>query len=545
MNSSNSSLKIFSLIIFILSLAGCQTQPDYTIVKGKLLGSDNTSLVKANVSLNYTTSGKAIQVVEISKDGSYEIELKHDGIFNLTFSGVNHEAITVPILNDRRESIQLNVKLQRYNYVDNFEDVNIIGDFNHFNFRSSQRMTKQNDGTFTAEFKTDKDSLAYQLLGIEKTGRSINGTMSDKYVYDGGGDYRSVVAVKDGKVKIVFDPSKIKRDEIKPVVTFRNDDRQSKLYSLRERLDAREKNYRIEAAKTPGQKPQIDYSKDFADIKQKIESATSDFDRNIQYINYLHLADLSGENQNNEIVKKAFKTIEPSSYLWSIDPTVLDLSIQQDNNKNKYEYVDKVINRNKDMGVVAYLFYVKMDEAQSAGNLEEAKKYQSNLKNNFSETPFGKYASLIVIDTKITAGKPVPSFSVKSLIDSRKIFSNKSLKGKVYLIDFWASWCQPCIGEMPYLHEAYKKYHDKGFEILSLSFDQKAGDIEKFRKAKWPMPWDHSFVDNGFKSDLAKEFQVEGIPKPILVNKDGKIIATESQVRGQNLLEVLNKVYSN
>ncbi len=197
------------------------------------------------------------------------------------------------------------------------------------------------------------------------------------------------------------------------------------------------------------------------------------------------------------------------------------------------------------MGVVAYLFYVKMDEAQSSGNIEEAKKYQSNLVNNFSETPFGKYAKLIVLNEKIISGKPVPSFSVKSLKDPRKIFSNKNLKGKVYLIDFWASWCNPCVGEMPYLHEAYKKYHKKGFEILSLSFDQKVDDIYKFRKAKWPMPWDHSFVVNGFNSELAKEFQVEGIPKPILVGRNGKIIATESQVRGQNLLEVLNRVYSN
>ena len=313
MNSSNSSLKIFLLIIIIVSFVGCQPKPNYTIVKGKLLGSDNPSLIMANVSLNYTTGGKAIQVIDVNKDGSYEIELKHDGLFNLSFSGVNHEAITVPILNDKRETIILNIKLQRYNYNDKFEDVNIIGDFNHFSFRSAQRMTKQNDGTFTAEFKTDKDSLAYQLLGVEKTGRSINGTMTDKYVYDGGGDYRSVVAVKDGKVKIVFDPSKIKRDETKSEVTFNNDDRQTKLYSLKKQLEAREKKYRIEASKTPGQKPQIDNTNDFAKIKQKIESSKNDFDRNIQYINYLHLAEISGENQDNEIVKDAFKNIEPSS----------------------------------------------------------------------------------------------------------------------------------------------------------------------------------------------------------------------------------------
>ena len=372
--------------------------------------------------------------------------------------------------------------------------------------------------------------------------------MADKYVYDGGGDYRSIVEVKDGSVKIVFDPSKIKRDSTKFEIVFKNDDRQSKLYSLKEELDSREKTYRAELEKNPGKKPQINFTNQFVEISKEIESAKDHFEKNLQFINYLHLANLTGEIPDKEIVQKAFIDIEPSSYLWSIDPTILDLSLQQNkesNNDNKYEYIDKVINQNKDMGVVAYLLYVKMDNAQSNGNIEEAKNYQSKLINDFGYTPFGKYAKLIVVDPKISAGQPVPSFSVKSLKDSKKIYSNISMKGKIYLIDFWASWCQPCIGEMPYLHEAYKKYHNKGFEILSLSFDQQEGDINKFRNAKWPMPWNHSFVVNGFKSDLAKEFQVAGIPKPILVDKDGKIIATESQIRGQNLLGELGKVFSN
>ena len=214
---------------------------------------------------------------------------------------------------------------------------------------------------------------------------------------------------------------------------FKNDDRQSKLYSLKEELDSREKTYRAELEKNPGKKPQINFTNQFEEISKEIESAKDHFEKNLQFINYLHLANLTGEIPDKEIVQKAFIDIEPSSYLWSIDPTILDLSLQQNkdsNTDNKYEYINKVINQNKDMGVVAYLLYVKMDNAQSNGNIEEAKNYQSKLINDFGYTPFGKYANLIVVDPKISAGQPVPSFSVKSLKDSKKIYSNTSMKGK-------------------------------------------------------------------------------------------------------------------
>ncbi len=97
---------------------------------------------------------------------------------------------------------------------------------------------------------------------------------------------------------------------------------------------------------------------------------------------------------------------------------------------------------------------------------------------------------------------------------------------------------------MENLHQAYQKYKDKGFTILSLSFDQKPEDVKKFRDSSWKMPWMNSYVTGGFQSEIAQKFQVTGIPKPILVGKDGKIIAAESALRGENLIHILDKVFS-
>jgi len=56
------------------------------------------------------------------------------------------------------------------------------------------------------------------------------------------------------------------------------------------------------------------------------------------------------------------------------------------------------------------------------------------------------------------------------------------------MIDFWVTWCGPCKAEMPVLHKVYEKFKDKGFEILSISFDQTADAIDKYRKGEWKMP---------------------------------------------------------
>jgi thiol-disulfide isomerase/thioredoxin len=180
--------------------------------------------------------------------------------------------------------------------------------------------------------------------------------------------------------------------------------------------------------------------------------------------------------------------------------------------------------------------------AQMMGKAEVLKRYYNILVNEYGDTQFGQIAKArLKPELTIAVGKPVPDFSVTALEDSKKVYSKSSLKGKYYLLDFWAVWCGPCIAEMDNLHEAYEKFKKKNFEILSLSFDPKPEDVIKFRNEKWKMPWLHSFVQGGFNSDLAKSFEVIGIPKPILVDRDGNIVATDMDLRGEHLEKTLAK----
>lgn len=142
---------------------------------------------------------------------------------------------------------------------------------------------------------------------------------------------------------------------------------------------------------------------------------------------------------------------------------------------------------------------------------------------------------------KTPVGAVAPPFAVTNLEDPKVTFTNAAFAGKYVLIDFWASWCPPCRAELPGVHRAYARFKDKGFEILSLSWDLKPEDIAAFRaKEGTPMPWKHAYLGRG-KHPLNDAYGVVGIPKPVLVGPDGKIVATDAQLRGEKLFATLEK----
>jgi thiol-disulfide isomerase/thioredoxin len=98
-----------------------------------------------------------------------------------------------------------------------------------------------------------------------------------------------------------------------------------------------------------------------------------------------------------------------------------------------------------------------------------------------------------------------------------------SLKGKVVLIDFWASWCGPCRRENPHVKQIYEKYKDKGFEIYGVSLDNDEGQW-KAAIAKDGLGWKHVSDLGGWQSGAAKVYQVRSIPQTFLLDKDGRIV---------------------
>lgn len=112
-------------------------------------------------------------------------------------------------------------------------------------------------------------------------------------------------------------------------------------------------------------------------------------------------------------------------------------------------------------------------------------------------------------------------------IDGREVDLAK-MRGKVVLIDFWATWCQPCIRELPGLIQAYSALKDKGFEIIGISVDDDLGKLERFVK-EVGVTWPQYFDSKGFQNDIASRFEIQVVPTMWLVGKDGIVISTNAR----------------
>ncbi|MEY3480216.1 MAG: Thiol-disulfide oxidoreductase ResA [Verrucomicrobiota bacterium] len=106
-------------------------------------------------------------------------------------------------------------------------------------------------------------------------------------------------------------------------------------------------------------------------------------------------------------------------------------------------------------------------------------------------------------------------------VDGRKV-DLADLRGKVVLVDFWATWCPPCVEEVPGVVDTYGKFKDQGFEIVGVSLDQDKGALEKFT-AENKMTWPQFFDGKGWDNELAKRFKIESVPTMWLLDREGKL----------------------
>ena len=165
-----------------------------------------------------------------------------------------------------------------------------------------------------------------------------------------------------------------------------------------------------------------------------------------------------------------------------------------------------------------------------------------DIKAQFPDTKPGKGADhVLAMITQQTAAKSVqdslsvgstfPDFAVQDL--NGKPLSVAGFKGKVVLVDFWATWCGPCRAELPNVIDTYKKYHSQGFEIIGVSLDSDRDKLDGFLKQQDGMTWQQYFDGQGWSNKLAVKYGVEAIPFAVLVGPDGKVIGKD--LRGDDL----------
>lgn len=122
-------------------------------------------------------------------------------------------------------------------------------------------------------------------------------------------------------------------------------------------------------------------------------------------------------------------------------------------------------------------------------------------------------------------GKPIElKFTA---LDGREVDLAK-LKGKVVLIDFWATWCGPCVAEFPKLKATYEKWHDQGLEIISISLDDDKEALRNFLKKNGPAPWPQYFDGKGWGNQISFRFGINAVPTVFVVDKNGKLASNNA-----------------
>jgi thiol-disulfide isomerase/thioredoxin len=211
--------------------------------------------------------------------------------------------------------------------------------------------------------------------------------------------------------------------------------------------------------------------------------------------------------------------------------------INQFRENDSLQKVALITQMEKNPASLAWIFF--QDKLDMVNDFATIDKTETAMFKAYPDNIFvQQYHQQVEVERKTAIGAVAPEIA---LTDTEgKIRKLSSLKGKVVLIDFWASWCGPCRKENPNVVAMYKKYHDKGFEIYSVSLDKERGSwLAAIAKDNliWP---DHVSDLKYWKSAGAASYGVTSIPFTVLIDKKGKIVA--KKLRGEELESKVNEL---
>jgi len=551
-----------SALCVLTSLGISQTRtPPATVITGTLLGADGAPMKLAHVQIWKGTRSTGATRSLVGADGRYAIATQYAGTLKVQFTGVDHYSATVPLLVARPATIVMDVRLKRYEFTDSLGRIKAIGDWNHFKSSTGRALVRQPDGRYTLDVAMDADTLAYQLVGLEKSGAgSINGPQTGRYAYDNGGGYHSVIPVKDGHATIVLDPSALVRVPGRLRVVFGDGSPfWARAYGLIHTCDIEQGAYDDSSSAAKERKDSVHFDWKPALHRRTVALAR---ERNplLRQLLLLQLWDATtaAATHDTGVARRVIAEIPPSSPWLSLLPNAVgsvDDALQlvysrakdpgepSDTmyNRKVVDWYERIASANPDSGVKVQALDIAIWFARTLRDDARMNADYSRLLTDFpDDETTAWWKSQLAPDRVLRPGIPMPDFHFTALDDTTVTYNPASLAGKMYVLDFWASWCGPCRGEMKWLHAAHDSLASQGLEILSVSLDENADSARTFRRGEWKMPWLHAWA-GGFDNPQVKKLEILAIPRAILIGSDGHILAADADLRGENLMPTLRR----
>ena len=556
MQYPNSRLWILILLLPLIQACGKAN------ISGTLLGADGSPMSMAHVLVKNGPTDTTI-VAPVDDSGRFAFRLDEPGGYGIYATGVHHETLTIPFILAADEQVELHIRLaaiEAFSEVDSFYVV--LADS-----EDGIGMQRRADGTLAALVETSEDTVAYRIRHGSKASEFSSddlmaGTSQDRLAFnesgpfwDAEGDYFSVLDVHDGQfVDIVFDPSLFPGDASEPLVS-------SVPSSIADfagiYLDVEKVQRQRSQAFTKNENGS--YSVDFelvkqltAPVKERISQEKDPLLHQWLILRYFDDLQFGPDSTDKPLAREAFETVAADSPFWTFEAwslvgasnLLVTLARTLDDQETVRPYVQQVIDNHPDPDVRAQFLEVGLYMAITDEDEETKWSYYSILQDSHAGTSQAESVRRrFDPDRSLQAGNPVPEFSFVSFDDSTVTITDSGLSGRTYLLDFWGTWCGPCIEEIPALEEAYDRYKESGFEILSVAFLDDPSDIENFRRDRYPMPWLHTRVTRKDDSSVRKLFELTSFPRPILVDEEGIIVAIDTELRDGKVLDVVGAVY--
>lgn len=231
---------------------------------------------------------------------------------------------------------------------------------------------------------------------------------------------------------------------------------------------------------------------------------------------------------NLKVSYSGSKQAEDFSDFWQkVNKTFVDLSQGQNNTKIYQEQVNLYKDYLKKYPDSGFPYSIILGQLSLISNEDSnpVMQYCAQLSEQKSDNP---WLNLLIAAYK---DKKIKAVTSKELVfsaqdNNNKIYTERNVKGKLILVDFWATWCKPCQESIPKLKSLYTKYHSRGLEIVSISLDTNPNDWTSYIQ-KNPFPW-LSLIGNG--KEITQRYDFQYIPYVILADEHGKILKSNIQV---------------